>query len=200
MTTPEITNAPGLSRRKLLRRGGAIAGAAALLGGTQLAASASGTSLILDVACNGDTFVLNRAPGSDADAPLKRGDTFMVAGKIYPEGTIAQGLSGPSQGGSIGTWICRGWWYFDLDEIAAGALPHVISTQNYLLDSADGLVSDGTEGGYDLRPVIGGHGMYRNARGDVAEIHVGTNDTMLNLGGGVLIPAPNIRFEFQLDM
>ena len=124
----------------------------------------------------------------------------MVAGKIYPEGTIESGLSGPSQEGSIGTWICRGWWFYDLAEIAEGALPHVISTQTYLLDSLDGLVSDGTEGGYDLRQVIGGHGMYRNVRGQVAEIHVDTNDTLLNLGGGVLLPAPNIRFEFDLEM
>lgn len=188
-----------VSRRRLIKQAGALAGATALLGGSQLAAGAGGaSSMDIDVACDGRTFLLNHVDG--AGAAVKRGDTFIVNGKIYPAGTIAQGLTGPSQSGSIGTWICRGWFHYGIEEIGAGAVPHVITTQLFLFDSFDGLITDGTEGGeYTVRPVIGGYGMYHSARGISTEIEVEENETMIDLGGEVIVPAPNIRFAFELE-
>ena len=188
-----------VSRRTLLKRGGAIAGATGLLGATQLTSLADHHVLDIDVACNGGTMAIARAAGSDPDGLPQRGDTFIIQGRMYPGGTIAQGLTGPAQAGSIGTWICRGWFYFDVAEFADGAAPHVITTQLYLFDNGDGLVSDGIEGGlYSLRPVVGGYGAYASARGVVSEEDIETNDTLINLGAGVLAPAPNIEFKFQL--
>ena len=57
--------ARSISRRKLIKRGGVLAGATALIGGTQIAGKAAGHQLNFDVACNGGTFILNRAAGSD---------------------------------------------------------------------------------------------------------------------------------------
>ncbi|MFW6074445.1 MAG: hypothetical protein ACOC9Y_02550, partial [Chloroflexota bacterium] len=109
-----------------------------------------------------------------------------------------QGLEQPNQEGSIGTWICRGWFYYGLEEMGEGAVPHVVTTQLYLLDNYDGLISDGIEGGlYALRPVTGGYGQYAGARGFVEEDEVATNATELHLGGGFSMPAPNIWFRFH---
>ena len=161
-------------------------------------AGAETETLRFDVACDGNTFIINRSPGVESDAPVRRGDPFLVNGRIYPEGTIDRGLVRPRQDGGIGTWICRGWFYYGLDQIAEGAVPHVVTSQLYLLDSFDGLASDGTEGGIKvLRVVTGGYGRYSGARGYVVQDEVATNDTLLNLGGGVLAPAPNIKFEFH---
>lgn len=192
-----------VSRRNVLKRGSALAGATALIGGTQFAGSVSAATdtLTLDVACDGNTWVINRSPGVEPNAPVRRGDPFIVQGRIYPGGTIEQGLTGASQEGSIGQWVCRGWFYYGLDEIAEGAVPHVVTSQLYLFDSFNGLVSDGMEGGiYVVRAVTGGYGKYRGVRGQVAETEVEPNDTTLDLGGGVFAPAHNIRFEFQLEI
>lgn len=213
-----------VSRRAMLKRGGALAGAITLLGGGQLAASAAGpaftagagsssqddgsaqlatyaaeTALRLDVPMDGNTWVINRSPGVEPDAPVQRGDPFMVSGRIFPGGSFEAGLESAHEEGSIGTWNCRGWFYFDLAEIGEGAVPHVVTTQLYLLDSYDGLVSDGMEGGIQvMRTITGGYGKYSGARGEVVETPMGTNDTFLNLGGGVFQPAFNVSFEFRL--
>ena len=192
------TEAGGVSRRTMLKRGGALAGAAGLLGATQLTGMADGHILDIDVACNGGTMAISRAAGSDPDGLPQRGDLFIIQGRIYPGGTIDAGLSGPGQEGSIGTWICRGWFFWDVADFAGGAAPHAATTQLYLFDNGDGLVSEGIEGGMPvLRPVIGGYGAYFGATGAVTEADVETNDTLINLGSGVLAPAPNIKFQFQ---
>ncbi len=188
-----------LSRRSLIKGGGVLAGAGVLLGGAPLAVATGDSSLHLDVACDGRTWVVNRAAGADPDAPVERGDTFLVQGSIYPAGTIAEGLSGPTQPGRIGHWVCRGWFYYGLHAMMEGAVPHVVTTQLYLLDSFDGLVSDGMEGGtFTVRAVTGGYGKYRTAGGQVGQTEVEENNTTLALGDGVHAPAPNIRFEFSL--
>ena len=193
------TKASSVSRRTMLKRGGALAGAAGLLGATQLTGMADGHILDIDVACNGGTMAINRAAGADPDGLPERGDTFIIQGRMYPGGTIEAGLTGPGQEGSIGTWICQGWFFYDVAEFADGAAPHVITTQLYLFDNGDGLVSQGTEGGYrTLRPVTGGYGSYIGASGQVSEEDIETNNTLINLGAGVLAPAPNIEFKFQL--
>ena len=187
-----------VSRRRLMKRAGALAGAVAVLGGSQLAVAAgSAPALEFEVACDGGSFWLNRR---DPGATISPGDTFIVSGRIYPSGTIAQGLSGPHQAGSIGTWIHRGWFYYGFEEIFAGAAPHIISTQSFLFDTFDGLTTDGTEGGqFVVRPITGGYGMYRDARGVSKESEVGENETVVDLGNEILIPAPNLRFTFELD-
>lgn len=188
-----------LSRRTLIKRGGFLAGGAALLSAAPSALAASET-LKLDVACDGGTLKINRSNDVELDAPVRRGDPFIVQGRIYPEGTIEQGLSGPHQEGSIGQWICRGWFYYGIDEIAGGAVPHLVTTQLYLLDNFDGLVTDGMEGGITVvRAITGGYGRYAGARGQVTEAEVGGNDTTLDFGGGITMPAFNIQFEFQIQ-
>jgi hypothetical protein len=188
-----------ISRRSLVKGGGILAGTTALLGSGSLAGATEQSSLRLDVACDGRTLVVNRPAGVDPDAPISRGDTFIVQGSVYPAGTIDDGLSGPTQEGRIGHWICRGWFYYGLQEMMDGAAPHAMTTQLYLLDNFDGLVSDGIEGGaFALRPVTGGYGSYLSAGGEVGQLEVEENDTTLNLGDGILAPAPNIRFDFRL--
>ncbi len=189
----------GLSRRTLLKRGGALAGGAALLGAAPSVMAASET-LKLDVACDGGTLRINRSNDVEPNAPVRQGDPFIVQGRIYPDGTIEQGLSGPHQAGSIGHWICRGWFYYGIEAIAGGAVPHLVTTQLYLLDNFDGLVSDGMEGGITVvRAITGGYGRYSGARGQITEAEVGGNDTTLDFGGGITMPAFNIHFEFQID-
>jgi hypothetical protein len=184
----------------MLKQAGALAGAAAALGGGRLAAAAGdAATLEIDMACDGATFALNRrdVPG----ATISPGDTFLVSGRIYPDGTIAQRLSGRRQPGSIGAWIHRGWFYYGFDEIVAGAVPHIVSTQQFLFDSFDGLITEGTEGGqFVVRPTTGGYGMYRGARDVSTETEAGENETVVDLGNGIFIPAPNLRFAFEFDL
>jgi hypothetical protein len=196
---PTTRNRSSISRRSLVKGGGILASTTALLGGASLTSAGGHSSFTLEVACDGRTFVVVRPAGVDPDAPISRGDTFIVQGSVYPEGTIEAGLSGPTQEGRIGHWICRGWFYYGLAEMMDGAAPHAVTTQLYLLDNFDGLVSDGVEGGaFALRPVTGGYGSYRSAGGEVGQLEVETNDTTLDLGDGVLAPAPNIKFDFRL--
>lgn len=143
-------------------------------------------TLILDVACDARTFAVN---GGRTLMDAKRGDGFIVKGKIYPGGTMENpGPFNPdTEPGSIGNWICRGNFEFDISQILAGAEPHVYSTQYHLLDNGNGLVTDGPEGGPQVRALIGGMGAYAGAIADVIEEPLGTNSTGLF----------NIRFTFK---
>jgi hypothetical protein len=96
------TGQRSISRRTLVKGGGILAGATALLGGASMAGAAGHHTLSLDVACDGRSFALVRPSGADPDAPVARGDTFIVQGSVYPAGTIDDGLSGPTQAGRIG--------------------------------------------------------------------------------------------------
>ena len=198
MNTEKALRHP-VSRTALLKSGGALAGTAALLGVTPkaLAASSAATTLTFDVACDGRTWRLNRADPTFSNQLPARGDAFIVSGRIFPDGTIARGLASPDQPGSIGTWICRGFFYVD---IAAGAKPpNLATTQLWLFDNGDGLVSDGLENGVPtVRSVTGGMGTYNGMRGYVhqAEAKKG-NSTFLDLGPAK-IPALNFHFVYTL--
>lgn len=129
---------------------------------------------------------------------MKRGDSFMVRGKIYRGGTIPPGgtldMPGPfdidTAPGAIGDWICRGVFNFDIGDIFAGAAPHAFATQFHVFRGGASLVSDGAEGGMPtLRAVIGGTGAYRGARGEATEQAIGVNRTGLF----------NLQFVFKLD-
>jgi hypothetical protein len=144
--------------------------------------------LVLDIAIDGRTFRLDNPvppnpfnPFSPANIGLiKRGNTFIVTGKIYPGGTIPAGGSfgspvfSPDTPGSIGTWICRGTFALDGTDILAGSLPMVYTTQIFQL-STGSIWSDGAEGGPNVRAVTGGTGSYSGASGDVSQIDLGVN-------------------------
>jgi hypothetical protein len=176
----------------------------AVTGLGEFASAAGRTRVAIDMACLGNTFRFIPAPGDNPNDDL-RGAPFSVEGNIYPAGTIKGNGFDPGKVKPTGTWVCRGWL------MTAPGRPHpdVVSTQEYFLSGPisaknpaprDQLVSSGVEGGAKVvyRSVIGGAGRYRGARGEVAQRDLGTNTTNLWLAG-VLGPAPNFRFEFDLD-
>jgi hypothetical protein len=151
-------------------------------------------TLVYDVAINARTFRLNKG-GTLLDA--LRGDGFIVNGKIYPAGTIPPGGTPDNPGtfdpdsapGSIGTFVCRGTFFFDIGEILTqGREPHVYSTQHFEFNNQNVLVADGPEGGRQLRAVIGGMGNFSGASGEVTEDPIGVNATGLF----------NYRFTFKI--
>jgi hypothetical protein len=151
-------------------------------------------TLVYDVACDARTFRLNKS-GTLMDA--RRGDGFIVQGKIYPAGTIPPGGTIENPGpfdpdttpGSLGTWICRGTFQFDIGEILTGANPHLYSTQLHLFENGRGLVHEGPEGGApQVRALTGGMGRFSGASGEVLEEPIGVNSTGLF----------NIRHTFKI--
>ncbi|MBL8191587.1 MAG: hypothetical protein JNK38_26450 [Acidobacteria bacterium] len=152
-------------------------------------------TLTYDVATDARTFRINRgAPLPDA----KRGDSFIVEGKIYPGGTLPVGgtLINPgtfnpdTASGSIGKWVLRGTFNADFAEIMAGAEPAVFGTQYFIFNDGRVLISDGPHAGSNpqLRPLVGGGGTMSGVTGDVKEELLGTNITGLF----------NQRFTFKI--
>jgi hypothetical protein len=146
---------------------------------TSLVAQADTTSVVvLDVAFDGATFVLNQVtPGAPA---IARGDTFVLNGKVFPNGTIPSGSGfDPNSSGSIGNFVCRGTALFNAAEIAAGAAPFVATTQSFLLDGGSALATEGLEAGVSpvTRVVTGGWGQYSGAGGEVTQELLGFNVT-----------------------
>ncbi|HEX4947317.1 MAG TPA: hypothetical protein VFZ34_11660 [Blastocatellia bacterium] len=150
-------------------------------------------TLVVDVACDATTFRLNKS-GTIMDA--RRGDGFMVQGKIYPGYTIPRGGTMENPGpfdpriapGSTGQWVCRGTFSYDIGEILQGAEPHLFSTQYHLFNDGRGIVHDGPEGGgTQIRAILGGMGPYAGFTGEVIEEPLGVNATGLF----------NIRFTFK---
>jgi hypothetical protein len=151
-------------------------------------------TIVYDVAGDARPFRLNKS-GTLLDA--RRGDGFMVKGIIYPGGTIPPGGTMENPGpfnpdtapGSIGDWVCRGNFYFDISEILAGKHPHLFSTQYHMFKDGRGLVHEGPEGGApQLRAIIGGMGGFAGAAGEVQEEPIGVNTTGLF----------NIRYTFKI--
>lgn len=149
-----------------------------------------GKTFIIDVACDARTYVQNNVDPSASGS--HRGDTFIVAGRIFPGGTIPQGdnVFSPDNPGSIGKWICRGAWMVSSDQLASGASPAFDTTQIYLLpDGSRQLFSEGLEGPQPVfRTITGGTGPLGGARGQVKQELLGTNVTGLF----------NLRFTFHL--
>ena len=156
---------------------------------------------LVDVAMDGRTWRLD--DGSNPFYPtltgnFRRGNSFIVSGKIYIANTLKSGgdfnqpnnPAGPDLPKAIGTWVCRGTFNFDFADIANGAAPHVTSTQFFYFDDGTVLMSDGAEGGTaTLRVVAGGTGRLRGAAGEVLETPLGVNDTNLF----------NVRFRFRIN-
>jgi hypothetical protein len=211
---------PGRIRNQQRRHGmrrmvwGAIAlmwfaGGLSVFSGIQLDAAAPAPAAIeerhgdrftVDVAMDGRTWRMN--DGTNPFFPvftgaLMRGKTFIVSGRIYRGGTLAEGGEfggtanprGPELPHAIGTWVCRGAFNLDIAEIAAGGFPHVTSTQVFTFENRGVIVTEGPEGGARLlRSVVGGAGRYREARGDVVETPLGVNTSNLF----------NVRFAFNM--
>lgn len=144
----------------------------------------------IDVACDARTYVQNNVDPSASGS--HRGDTFIVAGRIFPGNTIPAGdnVFSPDNPGSIGKWICRGVWMVSSDQLASGASPAFDTAQIYLLpDGSRQLFSEGLEGPQPVfRTVTGGTGPLNGVRGQVRQELLGTNVTGLF----------NLRFTFQL--
>jgi hypothetical protein len=210
-----------LDRRDLLKKGlvwggaGATAAtlgttAAATIGNLAAAHADQARSLIVDVACLGHTLQVIFAPGAHPPSD-HAGSLFVVEGAIYEAGTIDGDGFDPSSTPAVGRWFCRGWFV----DSAARPQPGVITTQEYLFGEItpqrmyppDQLVSSGLEQTalptFDpiqqaIRSVIGGTGRYAGASGVVTQHYKGHNTTKLG-PAGVVGPAPNFRFEFQLS-
>jgi len=152
--------------------------------------------LVLDVAVDARTDVVNLV--NPADPLPERGATFIENGKVYPGGTIAQGngLDIDTLTGSIGTFVNRGTFNFDLSQVFAGAHPAISSAQQYVfsptgaLDAEDSLMSEGQDSISTAthRVVLGGTGIYRGTIGEVKQEVLGANNT------GFL----NFRFTFTI--
>ena len=152
-------------------------------------------TLVFDVATDARTMRLNRGA---ALPEAKRGDSFIVEGKIYPGGTLPVGgtltapgsfnLDGDTR--SIGKWVLRGTFNYDFGEIIGGAEPAVFGTQYFLFNDGRMLVTDGSHGAStpQLRAILGGGGAFSGACGEVTEQVIGTNLTGLF----------NQRFTFRL--
>lgn len=149
------------------------------------AADAKPITLAVEVATDANTFRFGR----ETSLPeARRGDTFIVEGKIYPAGTIEPGGSLEAPGsfdpttaqGSIGTWVLRGTFNHDFTEILAGEAPFVIGTEYFYFDDGRVLVTEGGHGGPpQLRTIVGGAGDLSGATGDVTEELMGVNATGL---------------------
>ncbi|RMG54069.1 MAG: hypothetical protein D6723_05850 [Acidobacteria bacterium] len=157
-------------------------------------------TMVLDVACDARTCRINQVDPTVPQPGLNfaRGDTFIVDGTIYPGSTIPPGGTfdtpspfGPDEPGRIGTWVCRGTFNLSAAEAEAGAAPHISTTQLFLLDDGNGLVTEGSEGGLPmvLRAVTGGLGDFNGVRGQVTEEELGVNSTGLF----------NFRMVFEIE-
>lgn len=171
--------------------------------------------LRIDISCDANTIRFEGPHGPNPDNPVGDpgphpyyGASFVVQGVIYKKGTLADPASGLMPDGTpefpervIGRWICRGWFIGDSNDDARGGIftptgPFVATTQIYNLDEKNAgdklLISDGVEL-IDLnvpfkRPVTGGTGVYKKARGQVTQTAIGANQTGLF----------NFTFNFKL--
>lgn len=205
-----------LSRRRVIGLATGGAGAAAGVGvGLALGSSdaAASETLVLEVACLGDTFRWLPVPSLQGivtgdpdglDPGDLRGTPFSVEGLMYPAGTIAGDGFVPTTDDALGHWFCRGHLVLNPQRPA----PHLMSHHEYvfglitadMLFPRDMMASVGLESSDErvqsgMRAVNGGSGRYRAATGQVEQIDISVNSTVL-FGSDDL--APNFRFEFDL--
>lgn len=165
-------------------------------------------SLIVEIAQDMTTAHIGEGPFHEDGMP-DGGNTFIVEGFIYLEGTlngsngilISEDADGnlvtepefPDQ--VIGRWICRGW--FLGDGMYAQGEPWAISTQHFELGGQFGEVTLVSEG-YELpdgmeetlyRSITGGTGPYFGASGQQIQHFMGLNVTQ----------GTNFHIEFKLE-
>jgi hypothetical protein len=147
--------------------------------------------ITFDVACDCRTGV----------AGTKRGDPFIISGKIFPAGTLPAGTATndptqPVRGiAPIGDWTCRGQNALPFPSAVAAAYsasPPGFNTQYFSFNDGRALTVEG----YDLPgftgerlSVTGGIGGLAGAAGDVEEGPFGTNVT----------GCPNFRAKFSIQ-
>jgi hypothetical protein len=171
-----------------------LAVALLFLPGSQAAAAKPARAITVEVAQDMASAVVGAGPFHEDGMPAS-GNTFIVEGFIYPEGTL-NGTNGVvvsmDEDGNpvvepefpdlvIGRWICRGW--FIGDGLHTTDEPWAISTQLFELDGQFGevtIVSEGYEIPDDLeanvyRAITGGTGNYAGARGEQVQRTLGLN-------------------------
>jgi hypothetical protein len=153
-------------------------------------------TLSVDVAIDGATLALNNNDPTNPANPV-RGSTFTVTGKIFPGGTIPEGITpfDPNQPGSIGTWVCSGVFVADAADIFSGKAAIAFHTNQIFLftDDQNALFTEGLEGSVGVtthRVVAGGTGKFRDFIGQERQDTIG-----LNLNGKGLF---DIHFTFKL--
>ena len=158
----------------------------------------SDRTFTIDVAEDCRTGVVNSAnPHEDTSVVNSVGDTLIVAGTIYPGGTLHSGTqnNSPDDPGSIGEWRSRATLLANWNgntNLFDGS-PIAFATMLYSLNNGrDSLVSEGLVPNVGLsvkRAVIGGTGSFAAASGEVRHQNLGTNATACF----------NYRFTFKLS-
>ena len=199
-----------LVRRRLVRSGGLMAGAAALLAAPAIARAQDDAAdeVTFDVALDGATVrYVKAAPGHPSGLPMT-GDTFILFGSIFPAGTFDAGDLNPGQAGAIGRWICRGSFYVDL---TTEDVPHAVTTVMHVLGEGlssaggpigpahDAIVHEGFESGLPetTRAIVGGTGRYAGVQREVVQVARGANDTVIQVTPEIAVPAPSYTFTFR---
>ncbi|MBV9645816.1 MAG: hypothetical protein JO334_19840 [Verrucomicrobia bacterium] len=151
-------------------------------------------TLTLDVAIDGSTLALNN---NDPANPAVKGTTFTVTGKIFPGGTIPDGVTpfDPNQPG-IGTWVCSGVFVADAADIFGGKAKIAFHTNQIFMlhDDQNALFTEGLEGSVGTtthRIVAGGNGVFKGLVGQERQDTIG-----LNLNGKGLF---DLHFTFKLE-
>jgi hypothetical protein len=156
--------------------------------------------LRVDVSENAKRFVFDETPLHPDGLPAY-GNEFVTEGYIYPEGTL-NGTNGVKEDGSpefpnkvIGRWTCRGWHVGEGAKTETG--PWVVTHQYFDFGKEFGRTSLATDGvevvDIDvpvMRAIIGGTGLYAQARGEAQQTMIGFNQ--LN---GV-----NLRLEMKVNL
>lgn len=156
--------------------------------------------LRFDVSENAKRFIFDETPLHPDGAPAY-GNEFVTEGYIYPEGTL-NGTNGVKEDGSpefpnkvIGRWTCRGWHVGEGAKTVTG--PWVVTHQYFDFGHKAGRVSLATDGvelvDIDvpvLRAIIGGTGIYAQARGEAQQTMIGFNQLL-----GV-----NLRLELKVSL
>jgi len=156
--------------------------------GSQIAeAVGGGKSLTWDVAIDCRTFRFN---GGISFEQFGRGDGFIANGKIFPAGTLPNGVQAndPNDPGSIGNWIERGTMAATLAEISAGKRPAFFASWFHFLDDGSGLIADGPHPDSGPMAIVGGMGRFRDASGELSDVIIGSNST----------GCPNLRLTIRL--
>jgi hypothetical protein len=152
------------------------------------------TSVAYDVATDGRTFVVNKM--DPAAGAIKRGDTYVLNGTIFPGGAIPVGGTktapssiGPDSAGSIGTWFCRGTFLVNGDQFSTQKIQRA-TTQYFAFSDKNRLITEGFEGTVLInRAIVGGIGTFTGARGLVSMERIGVNAT----------GSQNLRFVFNIE-
>jgi hypothetical protein len=184
------------SRRDLLRVGGTLLGSSALLATIPMAtntatalAAPKPKTLVVDLVVDGNTFVNNQGDTTATITNAKRGQSYVIQGKLYPGNTIDASTQ-PGAAGFVGTWNC--WGVLNVvgtDVFKQGEMSPLLSTQYLQFDNGDEIISIGAQNFLPdfPRAITGGVGDLTGAAGVVDVAVLGINSSQW----------PNIRFTIK---